>query len=112
MELDFESEKLAKQCADRRSRTRAFGADRAQRLEKRLTALIGATDLEELRNTPGRWHELRGDRAGQFAADLDHPYRLIFEPVLTAEERLTHAAGTIWSKITHVRIIEITDYHG
>ena len=29
---------------------------------------------------PGRFHPLTGDRAGQFALDLDHPNRLILEP--------------------------------
>lgn len=76
------------------------------------TSLLAASNLEELRNAPGRFHELREDRAGQFAADLDGPYRLIFEPVLTPEEKPIHAAGFVWSKITHVSIVETADYHG
>ena len=28
----------------------------------------------------GHYHELTGDRKGEWACDLDQPYRLIFEP--------------------------------
>lgn len=75
------------------------------------TSLVAASNLEVLRNAPGRFHELRADRPGQFAADLDGPYRLIFEPVLSAEEKVAHADGFVWSKITHVSIVAIEDYH-
>lgn len=74
--------------------------------------LEGATSLEELRNAPGHFHELHADRRGQFAASLDGPYRLIFEPVIAAEEKEIHAKGFVWSRITHVRVLSIEDYHG
>ena len=45
----------------------------------------------------GRCHQLSMNREGQYAVDLVHPYRLIFEKV---------DAG-----IQVVMIIEITDYH-
>lgn len=112
MKLDFHDKKLAKQCADDGSRQRAFGSVRARKLKHRLTSLLAAINLEELRHAPGRFHELRADRTGQFAADLDHPHRLIFEPVLSDEEKAAHAGGLVWSKITHVSIIAILDYHG
>ena len=111
MKVDFQDKKLAKSCVDDRSRMKAFGEARAKKVKLRLTSLVGASNLEELRNAPGRFHELREDRSGQFAADLDGPYRLIFEPVLSAEEKVAHANGFVWSKITHVSIIAIEDYH-
>ena len=112
MELDFEDKKLAKDCLDERSRIRVFGRERAKKLANRLTVLRAASNLEQLRHAPGRFHELRGDRAGQFAADLDGPYRLIFQPVLTPQEEPIHASGFVWSRITRITILEITDYHG
>jgi len=111
VKVDFQDKKLAKDCADDRSRMRAFGEARAKKVRLRLTALVAASNLEALRNAPGRIHELREDRAGQFAADLDGPFRLIFEPVLSAEEKGAHADGFVWSKITHVSIVAIEDYH-
>ncbi|MCA8951140.1 MAG: type II toxin-antitoxin system RelE/ParE family toxin [Planctomycetes bacterium] len=111
MQIEFASSRLAKSFADDRSRTRAFGANRAQALGRRLSALLAATNLEQLRNTPGRWHELKGDRKRQLAADLDGPYRLILEPVIDDASRAAHANGLVWSLITHVRILDITNYH-
>jgi proteic killer suppression protein len=112
VKVDFADKKLAKDCADDRSRMRAFGRDRAKKLKLRLSSLVAAHSLHDLRNAPGRIHELRGDLAGRFAADLDGPYRLVFEPVISKEEKADHANGFDWCKITHVSIIAIEDYHG
>lgn len=111
MQIDYASSKLDKSCADDRSRTRVFGVNRAKALGRRLSALLAATNLEQLRNTPGHWHELKGDRQGQLAADLDGPYRLILEPVIDGASRTAHAHGLDWSLVTHVRILDITNYH-
>jgi proteic killer suppression protein len=115
--VEFHDRKLARDClagdyADERARMRAFGKERAKKVGRRLTSLLAAASLEELRNVPGRFHELGADRAGQFAADLDGPYRLIFVPIFSPEEQAVHAAGFVWSNITRVSILEITDYHG
>ena len=45
----------------------------------------------------GRCHQLNGNREGQYALDLVHPYRLIFVK--------------IDDQIQIVKIIEIVDYH-
>ncbi len=111
MQVDFNDDKLAKACESHRSRVRAFGADRAARLQKRLSVLVSASNLEELRHAPGRFHELKRDRAGQFTADLDHPYRLVFVPVIPEAERSVHANGYVWSKINHIAIVEVADTH-
>lgn len=91
---------------------KAFGANRAKRLGVRLSAMLAALNLEALRNVPGRIHELKGDRRGQFAADLDGPFRLIFEPVLSEKERKDYVGGFNWSLITHVRVLDVENYHG
>lgn len=60
---------------------------------------------------PARCHQLSGDRAGQFAVDVQHPFRLIFEsahdPVPRKED-----GGIDLTRVTAVRILEVTDYHG
>ena len=75
-----------------------------------MNALHMAENLEELRHLPGNWHELKNERKGQWACDLDQPYRLIFEP---QEKPIpTDQSGKyIWSEIKAVKIIEITNYH-
>lgn len=69
---------------------------------------FGNGKLEKLANE--RYHELTGDRKGQWACDLDQPYRLIFEP---HENPIpTDNSGKyIWLEIKGVEILEITDYH-
>ncbi len=88
----------------------AYGAKRARALIARLEDLKTAETLEDTRYLPGRYHELTGNRKGQWACDLDQPYRLIFEP--TANPIPTNEDGQyLWNEITIVAIMEITDYH-
>ena len=111
MKVDFKDKKLEKACETQRSRVRALGQDRATRLQKRLSTLLAASNLEELRNVPGRFHPMKRDSAVRLTADLDHPYRLVFVPVIQAQDVVLHADGFAWSKITHVSIVEIADTH-
>ena len=87
-----------------------MGNIRTKLFIKRLNDLYGACSLEEVKNLPGRYHELTGNRKGQWACDLDHPYRLIFQPI---EEPIpTDENGKyIWLEIKEIEIIEIIDYH-
>lgn len=70
-----------------------------------------ANTLEDVRNVPGRFHELVDNRKGQWACDLDQPYRLIFipheDPIPTDEN-----GKYIWIEINGVELIEVTNYHG
>ena len=79
-------------------------------LRRRLTQLEDATTLEEVRNLPGNYHELKNDRKGQWGCDLDQPYRLVFTPhenPIPANEDGQY----IWLEITGVEVIEIINYH-
>lgn len=90
---------------------KVFGAVRAKFLARRIQKLINAKNLEELRNEAGHFHELVDNRKGQWACDLDQPYRLIFEP----KERPipTDPNGRyIWIEIKAVELIEVVNYHG
>lgn len=110
MDITFANKKLLKCANDDRFALKEFGKMRFDLFKKRLTALYVAENLEELRHVPGRWHELSGNRKGQWACDLDQPYRLIFEP----QKRpipTDNAGKFIWIEIKAVEIIEITNYH-
>lgn len=111
MKVDFGTSKLEKQCETEKSRKRAFGAEPGKRLGRRLTALHAAANLEELRNAPGRLHPMTGDRVGQLSLDLQGPYRLYFEPLVSEEETPDPSGGLVWSEITHVRVLYIGDPH-
>lgn len=96
---------------DDRFAVKRLGARRAELYKIRLDDLAAAATLEDVRHLPGHFHELTEDRKGQWACDLDHPYRLIFQP---HEDPIPEDANGryIWIEITGVEIIEITNYHG
>ncbi len=70
----------------------------AELIHLRIDQLNAAETVEEMINfSIGRCHQLNGNREGQYALDLVHPYRLIFVK--------------IDDRIQIVKIIEIVDYH-
>ncbi len=110
MDLSFKKNKLQK-CANNDSyANKTLGKRRASLYKTRLDDLSAATCLEDVKHLPGNYHELIGNRKGEWACNLDHPYRLIFTP---HEEPIpTNADGQyIWYEITGIEIIEIKDYH-
>lgn len=110
MKIIFLDRKLGRLSQDYHKCVKKMGSIRAKLFLARLDALEGALSLEDVRYTPGRFHELTGNRRGQWACDLDHPYRLIFKP---GEDSVTHDQNgfSVWSEIRTIEIIEITDYH-
>lgn len=111
MEILFANNKLARSCNEEKERTRTFGPERAKRLGRRLDQLRHAESLAIFRVVHPRCHPLVGDRFGEWSADLDGPYRLIFE---IADEQLPkdeHGNLDI-SKVQRVRIINVDDTHG
>ncbi len=111
MKILFRKRKLHKLANDYRVAERQLGKVRARKLRLRLDELDAAAALEDLRNLPqARCHELKGNRKRQLSVDLDHPYRLIFQPAnrpLPTKED----GGLDWKRVTAVEIIEITDTH-
>lgn len=90
---------------------RKLGSLRAKLFKIRLDDIDAALTLEDVRYLPGNYHELTADRKGQWACDLDQPYRLVFKP----QENPIPTDGNgkyLWIEITGVEIIEITNYHG
>lgn len=110
MKITFADKKLEKLANDDRKMLAALGKLRATILRRRLTQLEDATTLEEVRHLAGNYHELKNDRKGQWACDLDQPYRLVFTP---HENPIpTNTDGQyIWIEITGVEVIEIINYH-
>lgn len=110
MEIWFESRRLQRILSSERELVRRFGASGARKIQARLAQLEAADTLEDMRDLPGRCHELSGDRSGQLAVDVENPNRLIFEP--TENPAPTKADGGLdWEAVTAITVIEIVDYH-
>lgn len=110
MTIAFADKKLKKMTDDYALCCRKMGDVRARLLFARLGAFEDARTLENVLNLPGRFHALSGNRQGQWACDLDHPYRLIFRPISDSIPVYPNDRY-ILSEITAVEILEITDYH-
>ncbi len=110
MNITFKDRKLRKVANNERKLIKEYGTKRGKKIKQRLDDLMAAETLEDARYLPGNYHELTQDRKGQWACDLDQPYRLIFEPheypIPTDDD-----GKYIWIEIKGVEIIEITDYH-
>lgn len=96
MIIQFKTKKLERICSSYTLMKKEYGERGAQKLTQRLQELEAFSSIEELvQFRIGRCHPLDHNRYGQFAMDLNHPYRLIF----TRREP------------DGVLIIEIVDYH-
>jgi len=109
MKISFADKKLKKYADDERLARKKLG-DAAEKFKQRLENIYNAETLDDLRFMPGRYHELIGDRKGQWACDLNKQFRLVFtpqeHPIPTDEN-----GKYIWIEITAVEILEIVDYH-
>ncbi len=111
MDILFQDRKLEKACNDQSLLVRRFGPIRAKLLRRRLDEFRAADTLEVMRSLPQvRCHELKGNRAGTLAVDLDHPYRLIFEPANNPIPRKSDG-GLNWEEVTAIRVLTMEDYH-
>lgn len=111
MDVYFNNKELKELADNPRKCLKELGARRAKLFSTRILDLSDANSLEDLRTFPGHYHELTGNRKGQWACDLDQPYRLIFEPhekPIPTDENGKY----IWLEIKSVEINEITNYHG
>lgn len=112
MDILFQDQKLAKACSSESLLTRKYGPVRTRLIKRRLNQFLIAKNLAELRSLPQtRCHELKGDREGTLAVDLDHPYRLIFEPADNPIPRKPDG-GLDWAGVTVIRVLSLEDYHG
>jgi len=111
LDISFKDNKLAKIFNSEKALVKAYGRANARKIMMRMTLLEGAETLADVPVTPPtRLHELKGKRKGQYAIDVQQPYRLILEPV-TSRDRRVNKASTDLGAVTAIRIIAIEDYH-
>lgn len=110
MNITFANKKLEKQANNFALAQKKLGNDRATKYHQRLGDMRDAESFNDLQFLPGNFHNLSGNRNGQWSCSLDHPYRLIFEPAI--QPIPTNEHGTpILTEMKIVEIIEIVDYH-
>lgn len=109
MEIYFKTRKLKQVFDSERKLKKKFGDQMAAKLAARLAVLRNARTLSDVpTTTPDRRHKLAGERKGQYAVDLDHPYRLVFEP---HRESVGGGEADAGGGVKAITIIEVTDYH-
>ncbi len=111
MDIAFRTRKLEKTFNSAGELRKAYGARMARIIMNRLAVLKAARNLALVPTTPpDRRHQLRGDRDEQFAVDLVHPHRLVFEanhdPVSRKED-----GGIDVEQVTAITITNVIDYH-
>ena len=98
MQVIYRSRKLEKVCTRRDEAAKRYGEEMAEKLQMRIAELEAVDSIETMVQCRiGRCHQLLGQRQNQYAVDLAHPFRLIFEQVDAEEET--------------VKIVEVVDYH-
>lgn len=111
VEIHFKTAKLQKTCNAAAALRKAYGGENASRVQRRLAVLEAAPSLADVPNVPPeRCHLLTGDRAGCFAVDIKHPFRIVFAPTTQPPPRKADG-GIDLRKVTSVTILEIVDYH-
>ncbi|MBE6010464.1 MAG: plasmid maintenance system killer protein [Lachnospiraceae bacterium] len=94
----YKNKKIEKVCTNAKTAERMYGHEMAGKIDQRIGE-IGAADTVEMmiQFRIGRCHPLTQNRKGQYAVDLVHPYRLVFEKK--------------GNEIQIANILEIVDYH-
>ena len=98
MQIHYRTTKLKRICENAEEARKTYGSNMADKIQMRISELSVAESVEFLlKYNIGRCHLLKGNRKGQYAMDLVHPYRLVF----IQEDDVT----------VSVLIEQIVDYH-
>ncbi len=71
MNITFKDKKLGKIAHDENKLKAKYGKVHGKKIKRRIDALRIAETLEDVRYVEGNFHELIGDRKGEWACDLD-----------------------------------------
>lgn len=111
MDIDFRKRKLEKTFNAQTELSKAYGLPMAKAIMKRMAVLKAARNLGRVPTTPPeRMHKLGGDRNEQYAVDLVHPKRLVFEINHDPIPRKSDG-GVDLDQVTAISILEVVDYH-
>ncbi len=98
MLIEYKNRRIEKVCTNAYEAEKKHGKEMAEKIQLRIDQISAALSVEMMiKFRMGRCHPLSGNRKNQYAVDLVHPYRLVFE--------------RIGNEIQIVNIIDIVDYH-
>ncbi|MBO5354126.1 MAG: type II toxin-antitoxin system RelE/ParE family toxin [Lachnospiraceae bacterium] len=98
MQIEYKTKKMEKICTNFSEATKKHGCEMAEKIHQRIDEIKAALSVEMMVQFGiGRCHRLEGDRKNQYAVDLVHPYRLVFEKK--------------GKEIQIANIVEVVDYH-
>lgn len=98
MQIEYKNSRIEKVCTNAYEAERKHGREMAEKIQLRIDQISAALSVEMMIQFKiGRCHSLKGNRKNQYAVDLVHPYRLVFEK--------------IGDQIQIANIMEIVDYH-
>jgi len=105
--MTFRTRKLLCVFNSERELVKVYGRDCAKKIRVRMAVLRSAPSLAAVPTSkPDRCHELKGDRAREYAVDLVHPYRLVFKPVFEHQRDAPRK-----EEVCVIQIIDVEDYH-
>lgn len=111
MDIAFQTRKLERTFNSAQKLEKAYGQRRTRAIMRRMAVLQEAETLDQVPVTPPeRRHQLRGDRAGQYAVDLDKSWRLVFMPCHDPVPRKADG-GIDTTCVTAITILDVIDYH-
>ena len=111
MQITFKTTKLKKIFEQRSLLQKEFGDKCAKKIMLRISILKAAPNLDSVpKIKPDRCHSLDGNRKGQYAVDLLHPFRLVFIPDHEDIPEL-ETGGIDLTKVTCIKILKVEDYH-
>ena len=98
MQIDYKNKNIKNVCTNASKAKKLYGEEMAAKIQQRIDEIRAAASVKEMMQYKiGRCHKLTNNRKGQYAVDLVHPRRLVFE------EKKVDGDTVI--------IIEIVDYH-
>ena len=99
LDITYKSNKLERVCTIYEKAKKQYGDPMATKIHQRINELQAADSIEMLvQYSVGRCHPLNGNRMGQYAMDLVHPFRLVFKEKSN-------------NNIESIQIESIEDYH-
>jgi len=111
MEILFRTKKLQKTFNSEELLIRQYGKESGRLIMRRMMVLAAAECLADVpEERPVRCHPLTGNRKGQDAVYVKHPFRIVFRPLNDSLPRCDDGSLDL-SRVTTIRILEVKDYH-
>lgn len=80
MDIQYRNNSIKKLCTDASAAEKKYGQEMAEKIQLRIDQITSSDTVEQMiQYHVGRCHPLHQNRKNQYAVDLVHPMRLVFE---------------------------------